>query len=1124
MTPGCTSTVAPSEETCSHISVTDLIVLFQYTDSPHLLPLIGPRDPGFAADFFFDSPDSFADTQTGNFIRPVFAQNFTKSFSFEENGFLSIVTDMDISRGLHNLTVKGLQLNKKLSVSMEVNLGQWFLNDSQKLGDEGKASEPLKGVSLLSLSPSGGQTFIEIFLEKGEGDGNSNSLFRLRPNFNASKTISPIFEIPDSFVDQMRSQASTGEQPVSETPLELAQNLKVTLFLEDTGTRSTHAHLLILKPENTPSSNSLKTFSWTLGSEISLPSQVDLTLLKAPASGEGAGPSAIGKLQIPRVAISDSISNLLPKLVVSGESSKFRECHSRCLVPMFRAKGESSCWQCTDDLVYDSSRSTCQNFCFYSKKNVNGNCTKCRFSDCSDAGENVSLQLKKEGESMVVLAPGGIYGYSDDYFSKHFDLFLIRDELPQVPVDFTVRKLDSSPNAFEVVPQNNKQISSVLARKHSGWALSVKPDSNIISNSRTLYHQRAAIYSEPQPGPLDSAMNPIDNSSNRMMLDPSRVFLADLSPGLSGFNEGLSVDAVYKECKYNDRTMHNLALALFILMCIMNVLFVLYSLLLWNRTLVFKVPAITGVVCLHMNCLYQAMIFCLFYEKDLPPALTSFLRHSYYYAVHWHGAFRSVALDNHGDDRLFFDDYQNRLSPRRLGVDMVQNVFINFGVILLIWGFVWLIAALLWLRLRKPGVMYRDHFSQYFQWKFRSLVDRIASSFVFKLAFWVWAIFSVEFAFLLVFDMATPIMNHPFFNASFAFSIIFLVLHFSAVLCLLYLRFYLSEFFYGYRRASTTKGTPPGNPPVSDPDNKTSIEKGIRTLSKEAKETIKKLNPAPLVPHLQAKAAGPTDVFSIHFNHPAFRSSKCHSKYHLLFALQGLKKRFLGLHNWGLTTLVFSFYGIIISSTIRHPRVAITINLILVFLMLVYLVLSKPGFSFLPRAFLLAAYFIFFVAKLILVFYIYGVVQKNPGRALCDLDLAILSLFFVALCLMMVGLLLSIWFFLKFEKMFQGYFADTPLLPVEDTAPGFLPPDEDRSIIEVTQDVQVERPSGMIRRLKKGRRWFNYRCPGTRERQDGRDLEGCRANHEQPEAHRVRHEAQEGPAALPQVRLRPASG
>ena len=207
-----------------------------------------------------------------------------------------------------------------------------------------------------------------------------------------------------------------------------------------------------------------------------------------------------------------------------------------------------------------------------------------------------------------------------------------------------------------------------------------------------------------------------------------------------------------------------------------------------------------------------------------------------------------------------------------------------------------------------------------------------------------------------------------------------------------------------------------------------------------------------------------------------------------MFALQGLRKNVFGLGNLGVTTFFFTFYGIILSATYNNPRTGVTINLVIILILLVYLILSKPGFHFIPRVLLYAAYFIFFIAKLLLLLYVYNVFQKASGNALCDAGLAIIGLFFASICLLLLGLLASLFFSFKFKNYFFKLFADNNVYMPDVTGPnGLLPgndhqidppnvvylerqtrllPDDDKSVIEPPEKINIERPSQMIRRYQ----------------------------------------------------------
>jgi hypothetical protein len=1082
-------------------------LLFQYSPLPQLLPLLAQPPSRFYQDYFFDfySPKTI--------IEPVRFSG-AKAYKLEavNEVLVSDYMGMDVSSKLPDLQFKNFELKKKLSVSMELNFGKWLSNQEMSEKSGGAITSVNSSINLFSLFTKDNTLVFRLSLERKETGNGTRSAFQLKTSVFSPLTKTESFEIPQHIINKMHSSiesSTTQSLGVNNTslPTELAQNLKITLYLQVLPNGNLNTHIFLFQPSTSLSAESLITHHATLPNQKALTNPVTLSFLSPTSSSQNI--PSISKLQLTRIVLSDSIQGILSNKIISSSSVSLTKCRSQCLSPLGSASSSKSCLQCPSDMVYDYASGKCQHFCMYQTKNINGNCLKCRFNNCSDVSGDITLKLSNKDDYKIISAPNGILEYTPNYYEKHFDLFLIRDGLPHTPIPFTTQALNTGNHSARIVPNMSSIKNLNLAAKNSGYRLVAKPGVNVISNSRNLYHQRSALITDNLGSNYLNSVQPIYSNFKRKANDDRRVMISDLSPGITGFNKNITIDTAFKKCKFNDKTMRNLALALFIMICIMNVIYIIYSLFFWNKTLVFQLPSLTTVICIHMNCLYQAMIFCLFYEKNLPPAVTSFLRHSYYYAIHWHGAFRSVAIKDLGANKSFFADYNNTLIPRRLSVAMVQNIFINFGVIFLIWAVVWIIAAVLLFLFRKPEVMYKDNFTQYIKWKYNSFLNRIAISFALKLAFWVWIIFCVEFSFFFTYDLLIAVLDHPFFNASFGFSILFLILHFLAILFLLYLPFLLSEFVGRVLKPSNSNSTPQNTDfPMPDPNvnkysksiqiypkpgnqqwtpgpdaNITSLERNIKNTAQGVKDTINNtaqgvknavngLNPVAKLQNRDIRSPYKLDKNSIHYTHNTYITSKSYWKYNHLYALQGLRRNFFGLHHWGVTALIFTIYGIVISSMYKHPKPAIIINLVLILVMFVYIFMSQPGFAVLPRLLLLAAYLFFFIAKFILLFYIFDVIQKGTGRSVCDCALAIVALFFIAMCFLILAFLASIFYSCLLNKVFPDYFVELPVevnnvLPVNEAL--FLMPDDDRTIIEVNQNVDVESPVRMIERYKEGK-------------------------------------------------------
>ena len=83
-------------------------------------------------------------------------------------------------------------------------------------------------------------------------------------------------------------------------------------------------------------------------------------------------------------------------------------------------------------------------------------------------------------------------------------------------------------------------------------------------------------------------------------------------------------------------------------------------------------------------CMFQAIVFCVFYEIEMPPSLDLFLRHLYRISTQWHGAIRNEAIRNHQDNEDFNYNYEKIIKKKYFELSVVQNILINFGIMILI--------------------------------------------------------------------------------------------------------------------------------------------------------------------------------------------------------------------------------------------------------------------------------------------------------------------------------------------------------------------------------------------------------------------------------------------------------
>lgn len=1060
VSPGCTSLAGSPRLACASLDVSDLVVFLQAARAPQLLSLLVDPPNAFAAQYLFDSTAA---------PEPVSPAALTRNALFpgRAQGALDLQTarpsGLDAGAALPNLRLPRLPLAGRLAVSLELSFGNWkatpALLDQVRRADPASAATAAsvaqaKALSLVRVFSQTGRPLFELSLEPDASPGPAKSGFALKLAKLAAPGQSRSFEVPRDVISRVLAPAPARGAPPASAPQplpEVAQGLRVTLALEDLPDQSLLAQLFVLRPQAGLGDQLVRAFEARFAGTALFAGPASLALLGDSAALGSVPP--LERLGLARAALSESAPNLWPLLVLGPDSAQFSRCRAKCLVrpppvPNAAQPRAPACWQCSANLVFDPRTGDCRAFCGFRTKNVRGNCLRCLFDDCSDARPPPELRFALEDGKRVARASDGALDFSGDYFREHFELFRVRDGAPDQKLGFATRP--AAPGfAAEIVPDAAAPRAAALAPKALGYRLALKPGRHAVGASRTLYHRPSAFLAEPAPAAFVRSADPIHSNVKRRLPESGLVPFASLSSPLSARNRDLLADSAFAQCSFSDTALQRLALALFILVVLGNVLFVGYSLLLWNRALVFRLPTLATALCVHLNVLYQAAVFCVFYEAALPPAVESFLRHSYFYAVHWHGAFRGAALRDFAESAAFKAHYFRALVPRRLALDVVQSLFINFGVVLLLWAAVWLLAAGLLALFRRPPVLYPRDFARHFEWKHRSLLGRLTVSLALKLAVFVWVVFSVEFPFFFVYDMLLPLHQHALFDVSLAFSAVLLVGHFCGVVALLLLPAYLSEFLGAAAPAPLSLPKAPG---LRD-------NFGIYT------------EPDLPAPGLSAQPPEPAGLErgSIHFRHPAYVTSRAHSKYHLLFALQGLRTRVFGVGNLGVTALAFSLYGVTVSAAYTHPRTAVTVNLVLVCAVLAYLVASAPGFFFASRLLLLLAYLVFVTAKLLLLLYVYGVFQKAGGSLACDPAKAVVGLFFAAVTLLLLGLLASLAYSTVLEKRFSGLLAGAGRVISLAKEPACLLPDDDKSLMEPPLQAQAKRPSQIIREFRSSR-------------------------------------------------------
>ena len=84
---------------------------------------------------------------------------------------------------------------------------------------------------------------------------------------------------------------------------------------------------------------------------------------------------------------------------------------------------------CSNKQVYISDSGTCVDHCDYKTRNINGNCTNCMTTDCSDMGDAFTIWIKTSNDNKMILTPSIAIDkhFRIGYYEEHFDLTVSRN-------------------------------------------------------------------------------------------------------------------------------------------------------------------------------------------------------------------------------------------------------------------------------------------------------------------------------------------------------------------------------------------------------------------------------------------------------------------------------------------------------------------------------------------------------------------------------------------------------------------------------------------------------------------------------------------------------------------------
>lgn len=592
-----------------------------------------------------------------------------------------------------------------------------------------------------------------------------------------------------------------------------------------------------------------------------------------------------------------------------------------------------------------------------------------------------------------------------------------------------------NPNqTIEISPQSNTTLTNQPQSRV--YQLRLKPNRNGITASRNLIPREPFTLTTPSAqtasNPLIDQMQPVQDLNVRNNpTSPAYLLLPQNNP--TALNRNLRINPKFETCvgKVNDKLLKRLALSLFILVCIASLAFAVYLFVTWNVKDIFQTPYIVTHLYMALIFLFHAAIFSQFYNFPIPPSLHVFLRHLYYYSIRWHGAFRIPALNNHSDNSDFMADYNRPFIPDRSSLSIVGNIFLNYGVIMLILFVLFVVALILYFRLINYNKLITLSLQNWVEFLHESSA-RYMLSVSMHLFIVSCLIFSSEVCFFFSHQFAWGNPKHSLFVASLVFAVFTFIFHTALVFLVLALPFYFTPFI-GKKASSaknlgsktkypnpssqegqTTHFKPPANSLVDDiKDTANEVKETVTETFKKTTNAVKNLTglnknskkKKTIIP--RSKFYGSIHMYYPHENSMAF--AKFRALYPFLFIIQGLRKGPIGHLVMGISSLVFSIYGVVIGAAYKYPRFSTLFNLILVFLLFCYILYASPGFNAPSKFLLYLAYFIFFAAHLLLTILAFdpSSLANNNGIHYCRMADAIIALFYLAVALLIIGLIIS---------------------------------------------------------------------------------------------------------------------
>ena len=974
------------------------------------------------------------------------------------------------------------------SFSFEIQFEAW--KPSEDMAKSFPTLSPDKIVKIFEILSSNGQSMFSLLITGSFSSANSNSesagtgfYLKVEVGGKAVDMSGDVALTPNDISPPAKFNEKT--VPISKIPIN--KNSKFIMYIQQMDNNRVKLHLFVIN-------NNSETEDQIISQYVFLSDANSKILFKNGTFNILS--DSVNKLQnfqLKRFIISDSLGDLLSHKIKSKLSSVANTCSHTCLlgglIKTTRKFKESVrsfdisepisnqiCWACPSLMLFEVESGHCVGHCMLGTKNVFGNCESCLFSDCSDARNKLRYSMSHVAESGVdklTLTPSIPYlEFDEKIYSDNFEVFRSDAGEKFQKVSFTTAtdnktetgtfiisqtsEIINKPNTesptittdekpvatissriLQITTPNDKSEVAVVSTNNANsrvYKIVLKDSAEIIDSNRNLVYFDPLTYRVSKPVVTLAYMNDFEAQP----VSPKAFFMPIPAP-VTDAHKNLYVSSDYKACfpGVDDQVLNSLAIALYIIFLIIVVIFVLFVLLCWNKFLPFQFQTAGVHMFMHSVFVFQAVTFSVFYQFDIPPSLDLFLRHLYRVSTKWHGAFRNQALEDYSSDFLFNYNYYRVIRKKHYELSVVQNIFINYGLILLLFAILWLISIVFYfLFLRKKSGTFkkmnnltkqlsaeektvtnnlkkeeRETIGKHKKKKKyysnnshesgkkrisknknmqESFMTKLARSFAFLLAFTFSLSFTIEVMFYILFEFDNSDAQHSFFLASLIFSIIFFIIHLGLI------------GFTVYYPIKYKSDLLPKMKPIPDvvgqinPNKDKAVKKHKDKLERVKKFITEKHNDISLLKNFHCKDR----IWP----------------YSFLFIVQGLN--FGGGRQFfmGISLILYFLYTIILTLIPVPGHVAVIINFCIVLVLFVLCVL-RPFVDKIQNIILIVGYLLFFIGYLLLM--IIGV-SDSRSETQCNLGFAVLAFFFAACIILMLGVIYALINFFKTNKIISN--------------------------------------------------------------------------------------------------------